>query len=76
VVFFLPGYHGNLIMSIVSSVCLTPGKDPVDAHYESLKTKLEPLQSDGEDWERLNKYVQNTHGKTHSNYSLQLEEVS
>lgn len=47
-------------------------KDPIDVHYEALKTKLEPLDPDNEDYEIINTYLQNTHASSHSNYSLNL----
>ncbi|KAF6035111.1 PARP1 [Bugula neritina] len=51
------------------------GTNPVDSHYESLKTKIEPLERSSEEWDLINQYTTNTHGKTHSSYSLDVDEV-
>jgi hypothetical protein len=51
---------------------ITSEKDPIDAHYEALKTKLEPLNPDNKEYEMINTYLQNTHASSHSNYSLRL----
>lgn len=50
-------------------------KDPIDEHYEKLKTDIEVLGKDSEDYERIQTYLRNTHAKTHSHYTLGLEEV-
>jgi len=41
----------------------------------SLKTKIEPLERSSEEWDLINQYTTNTHGKTHSSYSLDVDEV-
>ncbi|XP_067939303.1 poly [ADP-ribose] polymerase 1-like [Watersipora subatra] len=51
------------------------GKDPIDAHYESLKTKIEHVDRESEDFDLINKYTKNTHAKTHSGYTLDVDEV-
>lgn len=49
--------------------------NPIDKHYEQLKTKLEPLDKNGEEFALLNKYVQNTHAATHNMYDLEVVEI-
>lgn len=51
-------------------------KDPVDSHYEALQAKIEPLDRDNEMWSLISQYTQNTHAKTHSSYSLEIDEVT
>ena len=50
-------------------------KDPIDAHYESLKTKIEPVDRKSDEWDLINQYTKNTHGRTHSGYTLDVDEV-
>lgn len=50
-------------------------KDPIDVHYERLKTKMEVLDKKSEEFCRLKDYVANTHAATHQHYDLELEEV-
>ena len=72
-------------------------KDPIDAHYEKLNTKIEVfllsynhllssvllihhflsqiLEQSTEEFKLLQAYVKNTHAATHTQYSLDLEEV-
>ncbi|KAG8183478.1 hypothetical protein JTE90_001045 [Oedothorax gibbosus] len=50
-------------------------KDPIDEHYEKLNTDIEVLSKDSEDYERIHTYLKNTHAKTHSHYTLRLDEV-
>lgn len=50
-------------------------KNPLDAHYEQLKTDIFPLEKSSDEYELLCKYVKNTHAPTHTNYSLQVEEI-
>ncbi|XP_032296678.1 poly [ADP-ribose] polymerase [Drosophila virilis] len=49
--------------------------NPLDKHYEQLKTHLEPIDKNSEEFTILNKYVQNTHASTHSSYELQVIDV-
>lgn len=50
-------------------------KNPVDAHYEQLKTEIHPLKNGSEEFELLHNYVKNTHAPTHTNYNLEVEEI-
>lgn len=49
--------------------------NPIDAHYEQLKTNIEPLDHSSEEFELIKKYVKNTHAKTHNDYDLVVEDV-
>lgn len=49
--------------------------NPVDCHYEKLKTKMEPLDKKSEDFTLIEQYIQNTHAETHNQYKLELVEV-
>ena len=51
------------------------GKDPIDAHYEKLKTDIQVLDPTTEEFKKLERYVKNTHASTHSMYSLEIEDV-
>ncbi|XP_065561172.1 poly [ADP-ribose] polymerase 1-like isoform X2 [Artemia franciscana] len=50
-------------------------KDPIDRHYEQLNSKIEVLEKDTEEFKIIEKYVRNTHAETHSQYSLEIEDV-
>ena len=49
--------------------------DPIDAHYKKLKTEVEVLQQDSEEFAVIQEYVKNTHASTHTQYSLEIEHV-
>ena len=51
------------------------GKDPIDAHYEKLKTEISVLRKETEEFKILEKYVQNTHAKTHNLYTLDIVNI-
>jgi len=50
-------------------------KDPIDAHYEKLKTSIEVLDKETEEFKTLEKYVRNTHASTHTQYTLEIEDI-
>lgn len=49
--------------------------NPIDKHYQKLNTNLEPIDHNSRDFKMIQKYVQRTHGKTHTQFSLHVEEV-
>ncbi|XP_035898019.1 poly [ADP-ribose] polymerase [Anopheles stephensi] len=51
------------------------GKNPLDAHYEQLKTVIEPMARDSEEFTLLEQYVRNTHAETHKSYDLEIAEI-
>ena len=61
----------NLLKGSVST-----GKDPIDVHYESLKADIKVVDKKTEEYRLVEEYVKNTHGITHSNYTLEIVDVS
>ncbi|GLV44778.1 Poly-(ADP-ribose) polymerase [Carabus blaptoides fortunei] len=51
------------------------GGNTIDGHYKQLKTELEVLPKDSEQFNLIKEYVKNTHAATHSHYGLEVEEV-
>uniref|UniRef100_A0A182XE12 Poly [ADP-ribose] polymerase n=1 Tax=Anopheles quadriannulatus TaxID=34691 RepID=A0A182XE12_ANOQN len=51
------------------------GKNPLDAHYDQLKTSIEPMARDSEEFALLEQYVRNTHAETHRTYELEVAEI-
>ena len=49
--------------------------DPIDAHYKKLKTEIEVLEQTTEEFKVIEEYVKNTHASTHTQYSLEIQEV-
>lgn len=49
--------------------------NPLDKHYEQLKTSLEPLEKTSEEYDLLKKYVHNTHAETHKMYDLEIIDI-
>ena len=45
---------------------------PLDARYRQLKCNLSPLDLKGEELNIIKQYIQNTHGDTHNDYSLEV----
>lgn len=50
-------------------------KSPIDSHYEQLRTDIVPIAHDSDEFALLQQYVMNTHGTTHSNYDLVVEDI-
>ncbi|XP_055614181.1 poly [ADP-ribose] polymerase [Uranotaenia lowii] len=50
-------------------------KNPLDAHYEQLKTEIETLKPASEEFKILEQYVKNTHAETHTAYELEIQEI-
>lgn len=49
--------------------------NPVDTHYAKLKTDMDPLDKNSEEFQLIKRYVENTHAKTHDQYTLEIEDV-
>lgn len=47
----------------------------LDSNYLRLKTDIKPVDKKSELYQKLIKYVQNTHATTHNNYRLEVEEI-
>jgi poly [ADP-ribose] polymerase 1 len=58
---------------VSSSSC--EGEHPIDAHYKKLKANLTLVDRTSADFKRVNDYIQNTHGHTHTTYSLELVDL-
>jgi len=50
-------------------------KDPIDAHYAKLNTDVSELPRDSDEWKMLETYVKNTHAATHTQYTLEIQEI-
>merc|ERR1712079_663586 len=44
-------------------------------HYDKLKTEITVLGRDTEEWSVLEEYVKNTHAATHTQYSLEIQDI-
>eukprot|EP00667_Euglena_gracilis_P001885 EG_transcript_1886 len=51
------------------------GEHPIDANYKKLKCPLEPVDKDSDEFKLIAEYVKNTHGSTHTIYTLEVEEL-
>ena len=51
------------------------GKDPIDVHYEKLKTEIEVVDKNSNEFEILKKYVENTHAATHNLFALEIQDI-
>ncbi|KAI9324923.1 poly polymerase catalytic domain-containing protein [Obelidium mucronatum] len=49
--------------------------NPVDGKYASLKVDMKPVDKKGETFKLVEKYTENTHGHTHQQYKLKVEDV-
>ncbi|KAM3687873.1 hypothetical protein ACJW31_10G107300 [Castanea mollissima] len=49
--------------------------DPLYSHYQRLHSELSPLEVDSEEFSMVAKYMQNTHAKTHSNYTVDIVQI-
>ena len=58
-----------------SSLQAMEEKNMLDHHYDSLKCAISAVDKQSELFKNLNDYVQKTHGKTHTAYTLDVEEV-
>lgn len=44
----------------------------LDSNYLKLKTNIEPIERTTDEFNIIQKYLKNTHAKTHSNYRLEI----
>uniref|UniRef100_Q566G1 Poly [ADP-ribose] polymerase n=1 Tax=Xenopus laevis TaxID=8355 RepID=Q566G1_XENLA len=49
--------------------------NPLDQHYRQLRTHLELLDTNSDEFARIQQYVKLTHGETHSSYKLEVVSV-
>eukprot|EP00667_Euglena_gracilis_P003046 EG_transcript_3054 len=52
-----------------------PAEHPVDAAYNRLKCRMDPLDRGSDTWALIEEYVRTTHGKTHTAYTLEVLDV-
>ncbi|CAB4016738.1 poly [ADP-ribose] polymerase 2-like, partial [Paramuricea clavata] len=50
-------------------------ENPIDSHYKALKCGLLPIDNTSPNFKMIETYVKNTHAKTHSYYTMTVEEV-
>jgi hypothetical protein len=50
-------------------------KNPLDAHYEQLKTDIDVLNKESDEFKLIEKYMKNTHAETHKQFELIIEDV-
>ena len=68
-------YISQIAYSLLSGGEKEKDVDPIDAHYKKLKTEIEVLEKTTEEFKVIEEYVKNTHASTHTQYSLEIEEV-
>lgn len=49
--------------------------NPIDQQYSNLKCKMTPMDPASDTWKTLEEYVHNTHGHTHSRYTLKVTKI-
>ena len=50
-------------------------RSPLDVHFDQLKTDMEVVSKDSDDFKMIVEYVANTHAATHNSYDLEVLEV-
>jgi hypothetical protein len=48
---------------------------PIDTNYKKLKADIQPVAKNGKEFKLVERYLQNTHAKTHSGYTLTLVDL-
>jgi poly [ADP-ribose] polymerase len=48
---------------------------PIDVHYKKLKSIIEPIDKNTEEFKRIEQYMINTHASTHKQYTLKLNQL-
>jgi len=49
--------------------------NPIDRHYNALDCEIEPMEKDEEEYEIIERYLQNTHAKTHNTYKMEVQQI-
>ncbi|XP_065908564.1 poly [ADP-ribose] polymerase 2-like isoform X2 [Dysidea avara] len=65
----------EIAMKVLSDAGSKSDIHPVDRHYQQLGCKMEPLDHSSEMFKLIEKYVQQTHAKTHNMYTMVVKEV-
>lgn len=50
-------------------------EDPLLSHYQRLRCQMTPVDVDSKEFSMIEKYMQNTHAKTHSDYFVDIEQI-
>ncbi|OVA12704.1 SAP domain [Macleaya cordata] len=50
-------------------------EDPLYSHYNRLQCELAPVEVDSKEYSVIERYMQNTHAKTHSNYTVDIVQL-
>ncbi|KAL3531481.1 hypothetical protein ACH5RR_010803 [Cinchona calisaya] len=50
-------------------------EDPLYSHYQRLHCELTPLEADSDEYKMIEKYMKNTHAKTHSGYTVDIIQI-
>ncbi|KAF8392577.1 hypothetical protein HHK36_022922 [Tetracentron sinense] len=50
-------------------------EDPMYSHYQRLHCELTPLENISKEFSMIEKYMQNTHAKTHANYNVDIVQI-
>lgn len=51
------------------------GVSSIDSHYKTLNADVDILEAHSEEYKIIEKYLQNTHAPTHTNYALKIDQV-
>lgn len=51
------------------------GASSIDSHYKTLNADVDILEAHSEEYKIIDKYLQNTHAPTHTNYALRIDQV-
>jgi len=62
-------------MSLLNSTIEGSTDDPLEANYRKLQARIVPVLRSDKAWKMVENYVTNTHGATHSQYSLELVDL-
>ncbi len=65
----------QIAMKVLSGDNDASKEHPIDRHYSELKCKLSPVDTEDSYFALVDKYMQQTHAKTHNQYSLQLVDL-
>ncbi|WOL12197.1 hypothetical protein Cni_G20962 [Canna indica] len=49
--------------------------DPLNSRYEQLQCELSPVEADSKEFSMINKYLLNTHAKTHSGFTVDIVQI-
>ena len=63
----------QVAQTLLKSVEVT--ENPIDACFDKLKIEMEPLKKTSGEFKVLQQYVKNTHGETHGQFTLEIEDA-